>query len=353
MASTDILANPAWFPARLDPRSGVLEFVRTVREDLARESFLDNRWDRAQLEQISVPLDELRLAYANSAVRPNLNFIWHTAFCCSTVISRALDKPDKNLSLKEPDVLTMLADIKRATKNGGGLPAYLPQAVFALLARRSRPDETILLKPSNVANFLLPEAAQLTQGRALMLYSDCASFLVSVMDRGEERRAHVRRVFEKIAADQMSGSARWPIEKLFAMTDLQIAALSWHLQVSELASAMSSSWKDRAASLDCDAFLTAPTDALAAIDDFLGIGLGPEHVASAVEGTLLENDAKGQRQTTSSISKRRNKWNALDKQLRQEVESVVAWSYEAFKATAAEPPLPRPLVPVEKKYRVQ
>jgi hypothetical protein len=349
-APTNILSDPAWFPARLDPKKGVLEFVRSSREDLVQEAFLDSRWDRAGREQACLPIDDLRGAYASLAARPHLNFLWHTAFCCSTVISRALDAPGRNLSLKEPDVLTTLADVKRATTIGG-LPAYLPQGLFALLARRRRPNEAILVKPSNIANFLLPEAAQLTQGRALMLYSDCATFLVAVMDRGEERRAHVRRVFEKIVGDQMTAGRRWPVEKLFAMTDMQIAALCWHLQMSELASAMSSSWRGRAASLDCDAFLAAPSRALAAIDDFLGLGLGPEHIAGMASGPLLGSDAKGRRNAPFNLSERRDQWNALGKRLQHEIESVVAWSYEAFKAAASEPPLPLPLVSLEKIYR--
>lgn len=353
MVSTDILADPAWFPACLDPKNGVVEFVRTDRADLSRASFLDNRWDRAGREQNSVPVDDLRVAFSNLADPPQLNFIWHTAFCCSTVISRALDVPERNLSLKEPDVLTTLADVKRAMKDTGGLPPYLPQAVFALLARRSRRGEAILVKPSNVANFLLPEAARITQGRALMLYSDCATFLASVIDRGEDRRAHIRRVFEKIVRDQISGNRRWSVEKLFPLTDLQIAALSWHLQISELASAMSSSWANRAASLDCDAFLAEPAKTLAEIDRFLVLGLGQEHIADVVDETLLMRDAKGERETPFDISKRRNQWNALGRQSQREIESVVTWSCEAFKASATEPPLPRPLMQLEKKYLPQ
>jgi hypothetical protein len=351
MASTDILADPAWFPVRLDSGTGVFEFVRTSREELAREPFLDARWDRAGREQSYLPVEDLRLAQARSAVRPELNFVWHTAFCCSTVIARALDAPETNLSLKEPDVLTTLADVKRAMRDRG-LPKNLPEGIFALLARRSPPSQSVLIKPSNVANFLLPEAARLTQGRALMLYSDCRTFLVAVMERGEGRRAHVRRVFEKIVGDQ-TGDRRWPTERLFAMTDLQIAALSWHLQISELASAMSSSWRDRASSLDCDAFIADPSNALATIDKFLGLELGPEHIRGVVEGPLLRGDAKGQRDEPFDISEHRDRWNSLDQRVRKEIESVVEWSYGAFKATASDPPLPLPLVPLQKKYRPQ
>ena len=347
----NILTDAAWFPARLDPKRGVLEFVRTERDELVREAFLDARWDRSGRQHESVPVTELGRALSTPVARPRLNFIWHTSFCCSTVIARALDAAGKNLSLKEPDVLTTLADVKRAQRQTGGLAPDLPQIVFKLLARQMNPGEAILVKPSNVANFLLPEAAALTQGRALMLYSDCASFLVAVMDRGEERRGHVRRVFDKIVGDQMNGGNRWPVEKLFPMTDLQIAALSWHLQISELASEMTSTWRDRAASLDCDAFLTHPGKTLTAIDEFFELELGAEHITRVVEGALLETDAKGQRVAPFAARERRDQWSRLPERVRHEVAAVVAWSYEAFKTTASDPPLPRPLVPLEKKYQ--
>src|SRR5215472_11999559 len=220
-----VIADAHWFPEDLKP-DGTLSFVRVDRDDLVREPFLDERWQREQLPHRWHRVEEVTRQLPVRLARPRLNFIWHTAFCCSTAISRALDLPGRNLSLREPEVLTTLATARRS-----GSPGFddAAQAVFSPLARPFFAGAAVTLKPTNSANNLAQEAARLTSGKMLFLYSDLPSFILAIAKRSERGRAYARQLFWTIAGDGHPQFG-WPMEKLFTLSDLEIAALTWHMQ---------------------------------------------------------------------------------------------------------------------------
>ena len=338
----DILADPNWFPATLDLHNGTVGFVRTARAALAEQSFLDERWRDRPTALQWVAFREV----APEQTSPRLNFIWHTAFCSSTAISRLLDVQGKNIGLREPEALTLLADRKRA--GAGAIPTEMARALLALFARRFDAHEAITIKPSNMANYLLPEAAALSSGRWLMLYSDCASFLAAVVRRGEPRRAHVRRAFEKVAGDNVR-DRRWPIENYFAFTDLQIAAFCGQLQIAELRRAMATLPEGRAMSLDCDAFLRDHERTIGAIDRFFALEIGSPRIAEAVSGKLMTSDAKTPEQSFD-VGERRAEWDRLPSGIKHEIGATVTWAADLFGVKSGDPPLPLPLVPLDKDY---
>lgn len=315
------LGQPAWFLDQLDLQTGAARFVRADRERLSREPFLDPRWDRSGL-----PTAELRGAAldADAEPRPRLNFIWHTSFCCSTVIATALDSAGLNLSLKEPRAVVDLADLKR--RQQGLKRPGLARAVFGLFARRFTPAEQILIKPSNFANNVIPEATEMTDGRMIMLYSSCRSFLISMVKTRQERRRYARELFIALANDGHP-QTRWPIDTLLRLSDLEIAALTWRMQMSTLRTAMGR-LGSRAASLDGDVFLERPREALSALDAFLGLGLGPARIEAVVEGPLLSRDAKTGA-AAAGRHRRRADAEAVEAQFGDDLDRVVDWAAEA------------------------
>ena len=327
------LRDAGWFLYDIDPGCSRVGFVRTDRAVLSTEPFLDHRWRAADEVGAAVPLSELP---AIGPETPRLNFIWHTSFCASTLLAACLDTPGRCLALKEPGALVMLADLKR-----GGLLARSPdlaKAVFSLLGRRFDPDEQILIKPSNGANTLMIEAAALTQGRALLLYSDCESFVLSMAKQGGAGFAYVRNHFRTLAADGHP-IGRWSADQLLSLTDLQLAALVWRMQM-DMMEAASIRLGDRARSLDCQVFLDDPDMVLHHVDDFLGLDIGREQLDEVVSGPLLKRDAKRPGQAYSARA-RAGKQAQLRAHLGSDLPAVLRMVEELFPRP---PRLAKPLI---------
>jgi hypothetical protein len=342
-----IVSDPRWFPVETGRTDPGLSFVRAERAELASRAFLaENLWDTAPLPKAHAALGDLDAAMGKREPAP-LHFIWHTAFCCSTLLTQLIDRPGRNLVLREPHILVDLANAKRAGWFARAGAERLAAVVFGLLSRRIA-DDHVTLKPATAANCLVRDAAALTAGKMLVLFSDCPSFLISVAQRGEARRAWLRRTFDTIVGDGNEQKS-WSRAALFQMSDLQIAAIVWHMQMAEFQRSLSALPSARWASLDCDAFLDAPAETLARLDAFFGLGLGAHHIAEATSGPIMERNAKepGER---FNPGMRRAGQASIDRQLRKDVEAITAWSYELCRGTPRGNPLSNPLVPAGKSY---
>lgn len=343
-----ILRDPHWFVEDYDPLGNTFSVVRTDRETLGEQAFLDNRWNRTAAEHRKLPVAATAGAF-DPAARPNLNFIWHSSYCCSTLLAAALDWPGCNLSLREPLAMVPIADAVRAARHSAKpVPARLAELAFQLLARRFAPDEGVTVKPSNFANVLVQDAARASRGKMLFLYSDLESFLISIAKSGVQLRKYARRLFGNIAGDS-GGPLPWAPQQIFQMTDLEIAALAWHLQIAEFRRGFAALGEGRAASLDCDALLADPAGTLARLDVFFGLGLGAARLAEVAAGPLFRRHAKNPAHPYDA--RRRQDENAAVRQFfGADLQRIIEWSYRACPDTPRGAPLPAPLMRTDKAY---
>lgn len=345
-AAADIVSDSRWFPEALDAQNRTFCFVRTDRETIASRAFLSQSlWNNQDLPRRPLGLDTV--ANAVPSTKPHINFIWHTAYCSSTAISQALDVPGQNFSLREPDALTVLARMKRGTSGTHGTDTrrYLA-ALLSLLGRPFIDGERVTIKPANAANCLIRDAAALTTGKMLFLYSDCRSFMISVARRGEARRAFVRRLFGELLADGHEQKG-WPVPRLFEMSDLQIAALVWHMQIAEFRRSRSA-LGDRAASLDCDAFLAQPAETMESLSRFFGFEFPAGHIEAVVRGPLLRHAKSGDEPFDASA--RLGEHQGLPAQMMRDLDEILTWSYDVCRSTPRGVPLPDALIEPAKVY---
>jgi hypothetical protein len=333
-ASLD-LDDPAWFLEELDLRTGMARFVRAGRQALAAQPFLDQNWNRSGLATAEIAWSELPPPRA----RPRLGLIWHTSFCCSTLIASLLDAPGRCLALKEPRALVDLADLQRL----GDLAREpeLAARVLGLLARRFAPPEAVVVKPSNGANALMLTAAAEADGPVLLLHSPCADFVVSVAKAGEPLRAYVRTLMLTLLASQPYG-ARFSLPDLVRLTDLQVAALAWQLQMADL-NRTAQTLGRRCRSLVSTAFLASPEAALNALDGFFGLGLGPDAVAERVNGPAFTRNAKSGRGVFDGDARAEAARTAIAA-LGADLDRLVEWSFRACGWAAPDASLPQPLL---------
>ncbi|HSV04073.1 MAG TPA: hypothetical protein VLI41_12800 [Phenylobacterium sp.] len=323
-------AEPFWFPADLDPARRAVLLVETDEATLAAQPFLDRRWDRRALQERWAPLEALSPLASPDGGAPNLGFIFHTSFCCSTLIAAALDRRGRSLALREPWVLVQLADALRAGLCEPGQPLEIAPGLALRALARTPSGGKVIIKPSNFANRLAREAAARTSGQALFLYSDLPSFLLSIAKGGVQLARYARSLFGAVAGDL---GERMPFtgRDLLEMSDLEIAALVWRMQMADLRRASSLYGPARAAWLDCEAFLADPQGAIAALDTFFDLGLGPDHVEAVTQGPLLGRHAKAPGLAFTPAD-RQAQAAAVRARLGADLERLVEWSRTAWPA---------------------
>ena len=331
----ELAGDYRWFPEDFRASRQVLSFVFADRDILTMQPFLDNRWNTQALPQRHATLESLaRLIPVQG--RAQANFIWHTSFCCSTLLVRSLNIPGKCLALSEPMVLVSIADAKRAAAmEQGWRISRLPDVVFRLLSRPECEGGAVVLKPSNFANILLSDAARLTAGKFLFLYSDLPGFLISVFKRGVSLRKYVRRLFSSLVY-QLKDQLPWSQAEIFQMSDLEIAALCWHYQIQEFRAAWPLLEPGRRASLDCEEFLARPVEVLERLAAFYGVEA--VRFSDVVNGPLFRHHAKDPAEPFDA-ARRAEEAAAMRRQLGKDLDRIIEWSYRACPTTPACAPL--------------
>ncbi|WP_116089924.1 hypothetical protein [Sphingomonas crusticola] len=301
--------DPCWLPHRVDVRKGEVSFLRLDREAHRRATFLTDEYIGVDTPRRTLPIAALDVA-ARSAIPGRCHFIFHSAFCCSTLLARAFDIPGSAMGLKEP---TALMDLSEAALSGVQIGRILGP-VLDLLSRPLSPSEAVVIKPTNVVNPLIDALlAQRGDAHALLLYSPLPAFLRSVAQKGLFGRIWARRSAASLARRPefdpgYSAAERWE------HSDLQVAALAWLQQQAQFARLARSQPAGRVATLDSETLLADPLRALTALAALFQLD---------VPGLALDEIATGPIFTRNS--KRHDQ--PLDASLRAEQHAQAANAY--------------------------
>ena len=138
------------------------------------------------------------VAAAQALAPPPPRFIFHSAYCCSTMLARAFDLPGAAMGYKEPQILNDAVGLRLREGDPRQVAAALDAALW-LLARPPARGEVAVIKPSNVVNPLIPAILALRpESRALLLHAPLEAFLGSVARKEIEGRAWVRELMWKL-----------------------------------------------------------------------------------------------------------------------------------------------------------
>jgi len=322
---TNLISDPKSFPWRLDLQRGMIEFLNLSREQITESAFLDHRATGANGPKTSAQIATLLSAQTDAPKPRAPAYIFHTAFCSSTLISRCLDMPGRALSLKEPQILVEISGARRFEgPHGQAMFPDLFKLVNSLLARPHEGNERAIIKPSNGANDLLADVLDLEpETQVLLLFRELRPFLLSVIKRGEIGRYFVRTLLHHPwGTDQRLRSM--PTGQALQLTDLQAAALVWRLQTEAFSKALTSTPASRIRALNADDFRNDPSAALNAIDGFLDLNLGAERIETIAQGPLLTQDAKHKDRDYDANS-REDKTRAIEDEYGSDLDRTIAW----------------------------
>lgn len=219
-----ILADPDWLPHRFDENVQAIRFVRLDREGHRRATFItDEHLGNVRGDFVAIPVGAIDRSTLAAAP---VHYVFHSAYCCSTLVARMFDAPGRSMGLKEP---VLLNDIVGWRRRGAQprLVAVILDLALALLARPFGNGEAVVIKPSNIVNPLAPAMLGMRDGaQALLLYAPIEDFLSSIAVKGLWGRRWVRQALwgqiqDGVLVQQFSQ------EELFELTDLQVAGLGW------------------------------------------------------------------------------------------------------------------------------
>ncbi len=155
-------------------------FVDATVEAIDRANFL-------QAENLEFePASERRVPMVDfqpSLPRRPVNLLFHTAFCGSTLLSRALHHAPEHVSLKEPKVLFRLSEASLSLR-ADVLQPHIDRAM-AELSRPWSEGGQVLIKPTNSCN-RIAERMLAPGDRIVLLYSSLEEFLVSCLKKMPE-----------------------------------------------------------------------------------------------------------------------------------------------------------------------
>ncbi len=319
-SARDLARDPEWLPHTFGPDGSQLTFVRVPRAAHDGLMFLSDEHYTGRFAKRTEPASKIAEEMAADATAP-LHFIFHTAFCASTLLVRALDIPGKAAGLKEPDVLINLAN--RLTLSDDDANRRRLRLVLRLLARPFAPGEPVIIKPTNFANrLLLPALEELPNARAVLLYSDLPTLLRSLAKRGMWGRIWARKLYRSAAAWTSLDPGYDPGE-LFELTDLQVAGLAWLMQIRHFDEA-ARRLPERTLAIDSADFLADPGGTLLRVGAFFGLTIGTDDAKAIAHGPVFSRHSKFA-QRDFSVAARDAEHDAAVAAHGEEIDMVVKW----------------------------
>jgi hypothetical protein len=333
LSPENVVLDPDWQPFAYDAKADGLVFAYLPRETQRRKVFLDRRYvhDAPMAGPVSVK------ALPRDAVRAQagpIHFVFHTAFCCSTLLARALDIPGASMGLKEPAILGAFADACAAKPHSLDLVRSLGTALD-LLSRPLAPGEVQVVKASNLANTMVPQVLDLRpDAKAIIMHSTLENYLRSTAQKSILGRAFNREALA-LLHPVMPLSRDLTTDILLRLTDLEVAALVWLMQMRFLNDVALRYGPARVRTLHGKTLLQRPAETLTRVGAFFDIAL-PNGVTwdAVADGPVFREHAKAFGRPFSAEA-RMAELSAAGEQHAIEIDSVMQWAQGIAAKTAA------------------
>ena len=334
MATTSFaLHDPEYYAHRYVESADAFRFIQLKRAEHAAMPFLIDEYLGTARATQDVAADEC-LAGLDKG---RLHFLFHSAFCGSTLLTRALDQPGMAMGLSEPVTLNDVVGLRRRGIDGPAV-ARVADAALRLLARPYGAGEAVIIKPSNLLNPMadLLLALQL-DARAVFLYAPLETYLISVVRKGLHCRLWVRELLEGFLREGYAEFGFSP-EDYFRQSDLQVAAIGWLAQHRHFTQLERKFGAQRVATLDADRMTARPAEAIAAVTQHYGLTCDAATVARIVSGSAFSKHSKSGAAFTAE--QRQAEYAAARGAHKEEIDMVLAWAQKVAESAgiSLEPP---------------
>lgn len=328
-----IVRDPSWFAYRFDDAADAFRFRYIDRAAIGGATFLtDEHLGSGEL------IDLRRVDTLDPSLpQAQLHFVFHSAFCCSTMLVRAFDLPGTAMGLPEPLLFNDLTGWQMRGASGPALADALT-AGLRLLARSYGVGEAVVVKPSNIANVLIAGTLQLRpDSRAVLLHAPLPVYLGSIVRKGLDGRLWVRDLLIKQLRQGLHDFG-FTVDDYLGQSDLQVAAMGWLAQQA-LFARLVARYPGRLRCLDSDQLLAQPAAAMAALGSHFGLELdvpaivgGPAFTRHSKTGSAFDVAARVAEQAAEAAHA-------------DELQKVARWAEAVAQSQGVPMVLPAPLIP--------
>jgi hypothetical protein len=333
--------NPEWIVHRYDPGHDAMHLLPITRAEQRKATFLTDEYLPAGRDPIVIRRKD---AIAAAPATAPIHFVFHSAFCCSTLIARAFDLPGRSMGLKEPVILNDIIGWRRRGGQGPDMAEVLDDSL-RLLARPFGTDESVVVKPSNAINALIAPILTLRPNAcALLLHAPLRTYLGSIARKGIDGRLWVRTLLLGLLDDKLVDLGFSPRDHL-SQTDLQVAAVGWLAQQALFARIVAQFGPARIRTLDSATLMADPAIAMAALGRLFRLPLSDDELAAIVTGPAFTSHSKdGSAFGTAERASVEQDGVTLHS---DEIEKVIVWTQAV--ASAAGIPLDPPAPLIERR----
>jgi hypothetical protein len=335
---TSALLDAAWLAHRYDPGHDAVHFVRVARAAHRAAPFLTDECLPAGLEPLVVRRQD---AMAQVPPPVPLHFVFHSAYCCSTLIARAFDLPGWAMGLKEPVILNDMVGWRRRGGQGADMASVLDD-VLTLMARPFSPGEAVVVKPSNIANGLAAAMLALRpHASALLLHAPLRTYLASIAKKGLDGRLWVRTLLIGLLDDKLVDLGFKPRDYL-GQSDLQVAAVGWLAQQALFARLVAQVGSERVRTLSSSVLMRHPALAMERLAVHFRLPLPPGGAAEIVAGPAFNRHSKSDSGFTAA--EREAEHHAAEQTHGDEIEKVIHWATVVAQGAGVSLDLPGALI---------
>ena len=333
-----IVRDPNWFAHRYNESQDAIQFVRIAREEHRAASFLRDEFLPGSANPLFLARGETMAAAPAAAP---VHFIFHSAYCCSTLLARAFDVPGHAMGLKEPLILNDMVGWNLRGGDRQKVATVLDNAL-TLLARPPESGEAVVVKPSNIANGFMGAMLGLRpQAKALLLYAPLRTYLASIAKKQIEGRLWVRILLLNLIKEQRINLG-FRQEQYLEHTDLQAAAIGWLVQHAEFQRMIAKFGTARVATLNSETLLADPLAAMRNLNGLFGTGIADPQLADIVSGSAFGTNSKsGEAYSAQLRDAERDASTALHA---KELDWVANWAERVAQSAGVSMELPAPLL---------
>ncbi|MEO0439500.1 MAG: hypothetical protein AAF067_01365 [Pseudomonadota bacterium] len=331
--SSIYLKDRNWLPHRLDAVADRVQFIHLPDKARKELTFMASFQPESADQAIWISGEDIR-AYQPETVPSH--YIFHTAFCRSTLLVRAMEELPGCAGYSEPQIFNDFA-VSLSHQNAQSLL----QPVFKLFARSGDDLVMTVIKPSNHANQILPLIMQhMPEAQAVMMHSGLGAFLRSVAKKGMEGRIWARRLNQEITSYAALDLGLSDDEKM-RLTDLQVTALTWLLHQRHFAMVLRTPFRDRFRTLDSALFNDQKAESFRTIANHFSFNLADEQIDQLVGGPVFSSHAKQGGDYAETIADQAKK--AASPIIEEEIGYVEKWGEHIAEQLDMGIPISQPL----------